>query len=46
VQLGLVFIVKKVYPFDGSMLVSFENSLKTEVTWSKKLVEQLLAEVK
>ena len=46
VQLGLVFVVKKVYSFDSSMLVSFENRVKTEVTWSKKLVEQLLAEVK
>jgi len=46
VELGLVFSVRKVYEFDGSILVYCENNEKGEITWSRKLVEQLLAEVK
>ncbi len=48
IKLGLVFKVKKVFAFDGNLLVEFEekDGSKKEITWSRKLVEQLLAEVK
>ncbi len=48
IKLGLVFKVKKVFEFDGNLLVEFEGDDGTmkEITWSRKLVEQLLAEVK
>ena len=48
IRLGLVFTVKRVFEFDGSIQVEFEDedwNMK-EMTWSKKLVEQLLAELK
>ncbi|MDA0980567.1 MAG: metal-dependent transcriptional regulator [Bacteroidetes bacterium] len=43
IKLGLVFTVVKVFEYDGSLQVSVSGK---EVVWSKKLVEQLLAEVK
>ena len=43
VKLGLIFTVIKVFEYDGSFHVRVEG--KVEV-WSKKLVEQLLAEIK
>ena len=48
IRLGLVFTVKRVFEFDGNFQVEFEDesgSMK-EMTWSKKLVEQLLAELR
>jgi DtxR family Mn-dependent transcriptional regulator len=48
IGLGLVFRVKKVFEFDGSLLVIFQNEdgVDVEDSWSRKLVEQLLAEVR
>ena len=43
IKLGLIFTVIKVFEYDGSFQVRVEG--KVEV-WSKKLVEQLLAEIK
>ena len=43
IKLGLIFTVIKVFEYDGSFHVKVEG--KVEV-WSKKLVEQLLAEIK
>ena len=43
IKLGLIFTVIKVFEYDGSFHVRVEG--KVEV-WSKKLVEQLLAEIK
>lgn len=47
-KLGLVFTVKKVFEYDGNLLVEFPNESgeMREHSWSKKLVEQLLAELK
>ena len=48
VKLGLVFTVKNVFEYDGNLLVEFPNESgeMREHSWSKKLVEQLLAELK
>ena len=48
IRLGLVFTVKKVFEFDGNLQVEFEDAsgVLKEMTWSKNLVEQLLAELK
>ncbi|MBI49224.1 MAG: iron-dependent repressor [Crocinitomicaceae bacterium] len=48
IRLGLVFKVKKVFEFDGNLLVEIntDNGQQREYSWSKKLVEQLLAEIK
>ena len=48
INLGLVFTVKKVFEYDGNLLVEFPNESgeMREHSWSKKLVEQLLAELK
>ena len=48
IGLGLVFHVKKVFEFDGSLLVNFKSvdGKDVEDTWSRKLVEQLLAELR
>ena len=43
IKLGLQFTVVKVFEYDGSYQVKVG---KSEEVWSKKLVEQLLAEVK
>lgn len=43
IQLGLVFEVVKVFEFDGNLAVKFNG---VETVWSKKLAEQLLAEIK
>ena len=47
-KLGLVFTVKKVFEYDGNLLVEFPNESgeMREHSWSNKLVEQLLAELK
>ena len=48
IRLGLVIKVKKVFEFDGNLLVEFvdEEGVSKEHSWSRKLVEQLLAEIK
>ena len=48
IRLGLVFKVKKVFEFDGNLLVEFNDNKgrPKEHSWSRKLVEQLLAEIK
>ena len=48
IRLGLVFTVKKVFEYDGNLLVEFidEKGDLKEYSWSRKLVEQLLAEIK
>ena len=48
IRLGLVFKVKKVFEFDGNLLVEFNNDKgePRKHSWSRKLVEQLLAEIK
>ena len=48
IKLGLIFRVKKVFEFDGNYLVEFddEKGVSKEHSWSRKLVEQLLAEIK
>ena len=43
IRLGLVFSVIKIYSYDGSIQVECDG---VREVWSKKLVEQLLAEVK
>ena len=43
IKLGLIFTVVKVFEYDGSFQVKVGGK---EEVWSKKLVEQLLAEVK
>ncbi|MDG2311361.1 MAG: metal-dependent transcriptional regulator, partial [Flavobacteriales bacterium] len=43
IKLGLEFSVEKIFEYDGSFQVKV---LKEEKVWSKKLVEQLLVEVK
>jgi len=43
IKLGLIFTVVKVFEYDGSLQVSVSGK---EEVWSRKLVEQLLAEVK
>ena len=48
IRLGLVFKVKKVFEYDGNLLVEFkdEKGVLKEYSWSRKLVEQLLSEIK
>lgn len=48
IKLGLLFTVKKVFEYDGSLLVEFvgDDGVQREYSWSIKLVEQLLAELK
>ena len=48
IRLGLVIKVKKVFEFDENLLVEFvdEEGVSKEHSWSRKLVEQLLAEIK
>lgn len=48
IRLGLVFKVKKVFEYDGNLLVEFvdDSGVLKEYPWSRKLVEQLLAEIK
>ena len=48
IRLGLVFKVKKVFELDGNLLVEFndDKGRPKEHSWSRKLVEKLLAEKK
>ena len=48
IKLGLVFTVKKDFEYDGNLLVEFvgDDGVQREYSWSRKLVEQLLAELK
>jgi len=47
IKLGLVIKVKKVFEFDGNLLVEFvdEEGMSKQHSWSRKLVEHLLAEI-
>ncbi|MBM72305.1 MAG: iron-dependent repressor [Crocinitomicaceae bacterium] len=47
IKMGLVFTVKKVFEYDGNFLVEFvgDDGVQREYSWSRKLVEQLLAEI-